>query len=133
MTKIKSISIDHIAIYAEDLEGMRDFFIHFFHAKSNELYCNTKTGFCSYFLSFDNQTRIEIMNSPEMVSIAKALKQQGYSHISFSVGGKEEVDKLTKELVKEGYYLISGPRTTGDGYYESCILGPEENQIEITE
>ncbi len=101
-------------------------------AKSNEGYHNTKTDFRSYFLSFDDGARLEIMNKPKMSDLPKDLARTGYAHIAFSVGSKEKVDILTARLKADGYEVISGPRTTGDGYYESCILAIEGNQIEIT-
>ena len=72
------------------------------------------------------------MNKPQMQDSPKALTQTGYIHIAFSVGSKEKVDELTAKLKEDGYEIISGPRTTGDGYYESCVVGIEDNQIEIT-
>lgn len=101
-------------------------------AVTNDGYHNVKTNFRSDFLTFDNGPRLEIMTRPELSNGAKALAQTGYIHIAFSVGGKETVDVLTQRLKRDGYAVISGPRTTGDGYYESCIVGVEENQIEIT-
>lgn len=127
------MKIDHIAMYVCDLEGMKEFFIRFFGARSNEMYHNPRTGLRSYFLSFGDGVRLEIMNRPDVTASDKDLCRQGYIHLSFSVGGKENVDRLTGMLSDHGYKVLSGPRTTGDGYYESCILGPEGNQIEITE
>ena len=126
------MKIEHIALYANDLEGARKFFMKYLGAKSNDGYHNQKTGFCSYFLTFEDGARIEIMNIPEMDDSPKKLARTGYSHIAFSVGSIEKVDALTAELKADGYEVISGPRTTGDGYYESCIVAVEDNQIEIT-
>lgn len=125
--------IEHIAMYVNDLEKAREFFVKYFNAKSNEGYHNTKTDFRSYFLSFDNGARLEIMNKPNMSDDKKQLVKTGYIHIAFSLGNKEAVNELTDRLISDGYSVVSGPRTTGDGYYESCIIGIEENQIEITE
>lgn len=124
--------IEHIAMYVSDLEKTRDFFIKYFDATSNEGYHNKTTGFRSYFLSFDSGARLEIMNKAQMSDAEKGLTRTGYIHIAFSLGSKEAVDALTERMKKDGYAVISGPRTTGDGYYESCILGIEGNQIEIT-
>lgn len=124
--------IDHVAMYVDNLENARNFFIKYFNAKSNDGYHNEKTGFRSYFLTFDNGARLEIMNKPEMADCEKHLNRTGYAHIAFSVGSKAEVDRLTELLEKDGYTVISGPRTTGDGYYESCIVAFEDNIIEIT-
>lgn len=125
--------IEHIAMYVNDLESTKDFFVKFFKASSNNKYHNPKTGLQTYFLTFNDNARLEIMTRPDVVSLEKPLMHTGYIHLAFSVGSKEKVDELTSELKEAGYEILSGPRTTGDGYYESCVLGPEGNQIEITE
>lgn len=124
--------IEHIAMYVNDLETTRDFFVKYFNATSNDGYHNQTTDFRSYFLTFDDGARLEIMNKPDMMDSKKALARTGYVHIAFRLGSKEAVDELTARLKMDGYEVISGPRTTGDGYYESCVVGIEENQIEIT-
>ena len=124
--------IEHIALYVNDLESARQFFVKYFGATSNNGYQNPRTDFRSYFLSFDNGARLEIMNKSEMPDLPKELSRTGYAHIAFSVGNKEKVDALTAKLKADGYKVISGPRTTGDGYYESCVVAIEQNQIEIT-
>lgn len=124
--------IEHIALYVNDLESARRFFVKHFGATSNDGYHNPQTDFRSYFLSFDKGARLEIMNKPKMSDLSKEINRTGYAHIAFSVGSKETVDTLTAELKAGGYEVISGPRTTGDGYYESCIIALEDNQIEIT-
>lgn len=126
------MKIEHIALYVNDLEGARKFFIKYLGAKSNEGYNNPRTDFRSYFLSFEDGARLEIMQRPEMVNLPKEAAQTGYAHIAFSVGSREKVDALTAELKADGYDVVSGPRITGDGYYESCIVAMEDNQIEIT-
>lgn len=126
------MKIEHIALYVNDLEKSRRFFMKYLDAKSNEGYYNPNTDFRSYFLTFEDGTRLELMNKPEMQDYPKDLSRTGYAHIAFSVGSKEKVDKLTAELKEDGYKVVSGPRTTGDGYYESCIVVIEGNQIEIT-
>ena len=124
--------IEHVAMYVNNLELARDFFVKYFNAISNEGYYNKTTGFRSYFLRFDDGARLEIMNKPVMDDIEKSLVRTGYAHVAFSLGSKEAVDTLTEMLVSDGYDIISGPRMTGDGYYESCIVDIEGNQIEIT-
>ncbi len=126
------MKIEHIAMYVQDLKRAKDFFTHYFHATAGEKYHNPKTGFQSYFLSFQGECRLEIMNKPEMECLDKPLTRTGYAHIALSVGSKEEVDRLTEGLRKDGFCVVSNPRTTGDGYYESCLVDLEENQIEIT-
>ena len=126
------MKIHHIALYVNELEQARDFFIRYFGAVSNDGYHNLKTDFRSYFLTFENSTQIEIMTKPELSDSGDLLNRFGYSHIAFSTGSKEAVDALTRQLKTDGYTVISGPRTTGDGYYESCIVGLEGNLIEIT-
>ena len=124
--------IEHIAMYVNELERARDFFVKYFGAVSNDGYRNVKTGFRSYFLSFEDGARLEIMNKSEIAEKKQELQYLGYVHIAFSVGSKEKVDELTERLKADGYEVLSGPRTTGDGYYESCIVGIEGNQVEIT-
>lgn len=125
------MKIDHVAMYVNDLNSAREFFMKYFGAKSNEGYHNTKTGFKSYFLSFDEGSRLEIMKRPEMTDMEKTLARTGYIHIAFNVGSKEKVDELTEQLRTDGYEVLGGPRITGDGYYESAIVAIEGNQIEI--
>ncbi len=126
------MKIEHIAMYVNDLEGVRDFFVKYLDAASNDGYHNQKTDFRSYFLSFDDGARLEIMNKPQMEDGVKPLARTGYIHMAFSVGSRERVDFLTQQMKNDGYKVVSGPRTTGDGYYESCIIGIEGNQIELT-
>ena len=127
------MTIEHVALYVNDLERARGFFEKYLEGHSNEGYHNKTSGFRSYFIRFDHGARLEIMTKPGMVDQEKHLNRTGYAHIAFSVGSKEKVDELTEELRSAGYELVSGPRTTGDGYYESCVVVIEGNQIEITE
>ena len=124
--------IEHIAMYVNDLDAAREFFITFLGGASNDGYHNINTGFRSYFITFDDGARLELMNKPLLIDNDKDLNRTGYAHIAFSVGSKEAVDELTAKIKDAGYEVISGPRTTGDGYYESCIVAIEKNQIEIT-
>lgn len=126
------MKIEHIAMYVNDLEKTKEFFIKYLGAKSNEIYHNKNTDFKSYFLSFDDGARLEIMTRPNIQNEKKYLQRTGLIHIAFSLGTKEKVNELTEILKRDGYEVLSGPRTTGDGYYESCILAIEENQIELT-
>ena len=127
------MKINHVAIYCLDLEGMKEFFIRYFEGLSKEMYHNPKTELKTYILSFpDSDARLELMTRPEVVDEKENIYRQGFIHLSFSVGSKEKVDSLNKVLYEDGYQVLSGPRTTGDGYYESCIAGPEKILIEIT-
>ena len=127
------MKIEHIAMYVNDLENARDFFVKYLGGRSNDGYHNKTTDFRSYFISFDDGARLELMNKPGLEDLDKPLNRTGYVHIAFSVGSKEKVDEMTAYLQNEGFHVASGPRTTGDGYYESCIVAFEGNQIEITE
>ena len=122
---------EHVALYVNDLEAVRDFFVSYLGGKSNDGYHNKTTGFRSFFISFDDGARLEIMSKSEMIDAEKPINRTGYAHVAFSVGSKERVDELTARLKADGFPVISGPRTTGDGYYESCIVAIEGNQIEI--
>ena len=127
------MKIEHIAMYVNELEAARDFFVTYLGGRSNDWYHNKNTDFRSYFISFADGARLELMTKPERTDLEKTLNRTGYAHIAFSVGSKEKVDSLTAELKDAGFEVVSGPRTTGDGYYESCIVAIEGNQIEITE
>lgn len=125
--------IEHVAMYVNDLERARDFFVKYLGGTSNDGYHNVNTGFRSFFIRFDDGARLEIMTRPELDDQKKPLNRTGYAHIAFSVGSRECVDDLTERLRMDGFNVVSGPRTTGDGYYESCVVVIEGNQIEITE
>ena len=126
------MKIDHVALYVNDLEGAKNFFETYFQAIPNQGYHNAKTEFRSYFLRFDDGSRLEIMTKPDLTDSGNLLDRFGYAHIAFSAGSREAVDELTARLNACGYPALSGPRVTGDGYYESCVLGFEGNIIEIT-
>lgn len=125
------MKIEHAAILYQDLEKAKSFFEDYFGASAGKLYQNEKTGFSSYFLTFEDGCRLEIMNRPnaEACSPKSALE---FSHVAFSVGSREAVDGLTERLRNDGYSVIGEPRVTGDGYYESVIADIEGNTIEIT-
>ena len=127
------MKLEHAALWVKDLEGAKDFFIKYFGAFPNEGYHNEKTGFRSYFLSFDDGARLEILSSPLFEESEKSVYRSGYAHVAISLGSKEAVDELSERFKAEGFEILSGPRTTGDGYYESAIIGFEGNVVEITE
>ena len=124
--------INHIGLFVRDLEKSRLFFEKYFVATSGEMYHNPKKLFSSYILAFDNGSKLEIMTRPGLEDTGCRTNRYGYAHISISVGSKENVDEITKLLVEDGYEHFDGPRTTGDGFYESAILDAEGNIIEIT-
>ena len=112
---------------------MRNFFIKYFDARSNEQYHNPRTGLRTYILTFpDGDARLELMQRPGTIDVDPSNPNIGFIHLSFSLGSRQAVDEKTMELQHEGFTIVSGPRTTGDGYYETAFLGPEGIQLEIT-
>jgi len=128
------MKIEHLALWTNQLETLRDFYIKFFHAVPNERYHNPRNQFNSYFLSFEEGPRLELMQMPSIPASKDDVMQQrtGLIHFAVSVGSKEKVDALTEQLRQGGYKVIGEPRQTGDGYYESVILDPDNNRVEIT-
>lgn len=142
--------IEHIAMYVRDLEQTKNFYEEYFQAAAGPIYHNERSGFRSYFLTFADRTRLEIMTKPGVTAGRGGgpgsidgheengaagggeTEYLGYTHLAFAVGSRENVDNLTERLRAGGYPVLSGPRMTGDGYYESCIGGPEGQRIEIT-
>lgn len=126
--------IEHIAVWTQDLERMKEFYETYFDATSNSLYVNQEKQFKSYFLMFDSGARLELMQRPDIKSVEKINHEEvyGYAHLAISVGSEEKVNWLTNKLQKNGYPVLDGPRRTGDGYYESVIVDPDGNRIEIT-
>ncbi len=131
--KNKEMKINHIAIWASDIEKTKDFFTSYFNAtlECNQ-YHNTRTGFRSYFLGIGEGCKLEIMSNSNKYFIYTENTPYGLAHLAFSVGCQENVDKLTSRLAHDTYKIITAPRITGDGYYESCIEGPDGILIEIT-
>jgi lactoylglutathione lyase len=128
------MKIEHIAVWTRQLETLKTFYETYFSASANQKYTNPKTQFESYFLTFDSGPRLEIMQAPDVSENLQPLtvRPTGYVHLAVSVGSREEVDRLTEKLRADGYQVVGLPRFTGDGYYESVILDPEGNRIEIT-
>jgi lactoylglutathione lyase len=126
--------IAYLAIWAKDLENLKTFYERYFGAQANTKYINVQKQFQSYFLTFTSGARLELMYRPDIPSMATQAGQErlGYAHLAMSVGSEAAVDALTMRLVTDGYPCLDGPRRTGDGYYESVILDPEGNRIEIT-
>lgn len=122
--------IEHASLWASDLEKLKSFYVSYLGGRAGEKYENSKTGFSSYFISFDGGARLEIMNSPNVKD--RVPEPLGFAHIAFELDGKASVDNLTRLLRDDGFTVVSGPRTTGDGYYESCVLDTEKNKVELT-
>jgi lactoylglutathione lyase len=127
------MKIDHIAIWTYNLEGLRDFYLRYFDASSNEIYYNHSKEFRSYFLTFNGDCRLEIMEMPSIpASKNDPLKQHvGLIHFAINVGSREKVEQLTEIIRKDGYKVIGEPRFTGDGNYESIVLDPDGNRVEL--
>jgi len=128
------MKIEHIALWCKSIDVLKDFYEEYFDVHSNDKYTNHTKGFSSYFLSFDSGARLEIM---EMDSVPSSIDNPydqftGYIHFAISVGSETKVDALTSRLREDGYEILDGPRTTGDGCYESVVLDPEKNRVEIT-
>lgn len=125
--------INHIAINCLDIERTEQFFLKHFDAQECAEYHNPKTGLHSRMLLFPSGSmKMELMSWPDTMPAERKSHGQGLTHISMSVGSQDAVNVVTQHLESEGYQRLSGPRITGDGYYESCILGPENLEIEIT-
>ena len=123
--------IGHVAMYVNDMERERDFFVKYFGAKTSSKYSNFQTNFSNYWLTFDNNTELEIMQREGMIDSPKGGYRTGYHHIAITVMDRKEVDDLTRRLEKDGYQVAKGARMTGDKRYESVVLDPEGNEIEI--
>jgi lactoylglutathione lyase len=122
--------IEHLALWCSDIEAMRAFYEKWFDARSNSRYDNPKKGFSSYFVSFDDGARLELMQRTDVTERAAATPL-GYAHIALTLGSEEAVEQLTTRLLTAGVPVADGPRRTGDGYYESVVLDPEGNRIEL--
>jgi lactoylglutathione lyase len=127
------MKIDHIALWTFDLERTKLFYEKYFGATAGLKYVNPTKNFASYFLSFKDGCRLEIMQMPGVIPLDRNRKQHtGLIHFAISVGDKKAVDSLTEQLRSEGIEILGEPRVTGDGYYESVVLDPDGNRIEIT-
>jgi lactoylglutathione lyase len=127
----RSIRIEHVAIWTEHLERLRDFYTDHLGAAASPEYHNTRTGFRSHFLSWEDGPRLEVMSRPDALG-GPADPPRGYAHLALSVGSVEAVDAFVRDLGAAGVPIVDGPRTTGDGYYECVVLDPDGNRVEIT-
>ncbi|MBI5917373.1 MAG: VOC family protein [Bacteroidetes bacterium] len=126
------MKIEHLAIWVKNLEAMRSFYENYFDGRAGERYFNPKKNFQSYFLSFENGCRLELMHRPEIPENQHVTEATGLAHFAVSVGSEASVNGLTERLRLDGHRIAGEPRWTGDGYYESVVLDPEGNRIEIT-
>jgi len=164
------MKIEHVAIWAKDIDKVCEFYRKYFGGEVQPLYHNPTKQFTSRFVIFESGARLEVMHrpdiegaskAPEMLAIGKPIatliasvikhtsmfcdsrlrrfhveqfpsEHLGFAHLSFSVGSKEGVDRLTQNMSEDGITIVGEPRTTGDGYYESVVLDPEGNRVEIT-
>lgn len=129
------MTLEHVAIWTDDLERLKDYYTKYFGAVSNEKYTNEKKQFHSYFLTFKSGARLEIMTMPnvpanENDTIVKQHK--GIIHLAFGVDTIQEVKDKANELQADGFQILSGPRMTGDGYFEFETLDPDNNRLEVT-
>ncbi|MDD3340560.1 MAG: VOC family protein [Lachnospiraceae bacterium] len=125
------MGIEHTAIYVNDLESQKDFFVRYFDGRANEKYVNTGRGVTAYMISFPDGSRLELMNKAGIEEICPQ-RYLGFVHIAFSVGDEQKVTELTWRLHDDGYDIASEPRVNGGGYFESSILDKEGNLIELT-
>lgn len=126
--------IDHIALWTTQLERMKDFYETYFQGKVGNKYRNPNKGFESYFISFSSGARLELMFQPgrQFISPKTGALKIGYTHLSIKVGSERIVDEMTDRLYLDGFKVIHEPHRTGDGYYESVVLDPDGNHIELT-
>lgn len=124
------MKIEHIAVWTKDIENMKNFYCKFFDGIANDIYINEKKGFKSYFIKFSDGCRLELMKSINVNKYSNDVTF-GIAHIAFVVGDRKKVDDMTSFFKSQGIKIIGEPRITGDGYYESVLLDPEKNTIEL--
>ena len=127
MTQLR---VHHVALWAADLEGMREFYVGVLGGVGGPLYENPRTGFRSYFVTF-TESRLELMWEPGRGGKGSDVGVLGYAHVAMSAGSRAGVDERVAELRERGVRVVSAPRVTGDGYYEAVIEDPEGNRIEL--
>lgn len=124
--------IEHAALWVSDLERLRAFYGTHFGAAAGPKYANPVKEFESYFLTFPSGgARLELMRRSGLPARPPGAEHTGWAHLAFAVGSEELVDALTARLRADGFEVIDGPRRIGDGYYESVVLDPERNRIEV--
>lgn len=125
------MTVSHIALYTLHLQRMKNYYETYFEAVSNLKYHNPSTGLETYFLSFGDGAKLEIMTRPDLTKEEEPMLRTGWAHLAFQLGSNEEVDRRTQQLSNNGYTVFSAPRITGDGYYESCVADPDGNRVEL--
>ncbi len=129
------MTLEHVAIWTDQLEALKDFYVKFFHGVANEKYTNEKKQFYSYFLTFRSGARLELMSMPGIPGNKNdrvKAQHKGIIHLAFGVDTMQEVDEKAIELKAAGFPILGGPRKTGDGYYEFETLDPDNNRLEVT-
>jgi lactoylglutathione lyase len=127
------VRIEHVALWVKDLEKMKDFYLRYFDVNAGEKYTNPKKSYSSYFINFSDGCRLELMHLPDILDLPSSGEEYGgWAHIAISLGSKEKVLDLTEKLREDGFTVKGEPRYTGDGYFESVILDPENNPVELT-
>jgi lactoylglutathione lyase len=128
----RAVAIHHVAVWVADLERARAFYVDRLGGRSGPEYANPRTGFRSYFVSFGEGARVELMSRPDVAPAVATAPTAGYAHVSLSVGSRAAVDAMVGTLEAHGVVVDSRSRQTGDGYYEAVVLDPEGNRIELT-
>jgi lactoylglutathione lyase len=131
----KAMTLEHVAIWTDKLEELKDFYVKYFEGMPNDKYANEKNKFHSYFLTFKSGARLEIMmkpNIPDNINDTVITQHKGIIHLAFGMDTKQEVEDKAKQLQRDGFKILSGPRKTGDGYYEFETLDPDNNRLEVT-
>lgn len=129
------MTLEHVAIWTDQLETLKDYYVRYFGAVPNDKYTNSKKDFHSYFLSFASGARLELMTMPGIPANQNDTVQQqhkGIIHLAFGAATIQEVEEKANQLRADGFPILSGPRKTGDGYYEFETLDPDNNRIEVT-
>ena len=129
------MTLEHVAIWTDNLEQLKEYYIQYFGGTANSKYINPQKQFESYFITFESGARLELMTKPtipENRNDTVTAQHLGIIHLAFGVETLQEVDEKAKQLQADGYTILSGPRQTGDGYYEFETLDPDNNRLEVT-
>ena len=129
------MTLEHVAIWTDKIEQLKDFYVKYFGGVANSKYTNESKQFQSYFLTFRSEARLELMSMPDIPDNTndRVVRQhKGIIHLAFGVNSMSEVDQKAIQLKEAGFPILSGPRKTGDGYYEFETLDPDNNRLEVT-